>query len=260
VGSCDHIPREWERDETGLQNPGASRRQNRAAAGRLGGESPEARRAQAHFLRPCDSSTMKSKVAAPDVGRLPERRAHAQATAAGNWIQLYSYAGNGLQVGTLNARPLVLGTNNTRRMEIGAAGGVTVVGNFTATGTKSFAAVDPADSKRAIYFAALEGPEAGTYFRGTARLKDGEAVIELPGYFTRVTEPQRLTVPASASSSSTSWCRASARAISTSRSSGPTICLSRGRCRSRNVTVRARNGSRNVPSGGRSEGAEGECP
>ncbi|HSK77645.1 MAG TPA: hypothetical protein VLQ45_14440, partial [Thermoanaerobaculia bacterium] len=113
----------------------------------------------------------------------------------GGWTEILSISGNGLAIGTYGAVPLVLGTNNTNRMEIGGNGGVTINGNFTVTGgTKNFAVVDPADSQRAIYFAALEGPEAGTYFRGTARLKDGEAVIELPGYFTRVTEPERLTV------------------------------------------------------------------
>jgi hypothetical protein len=112
----------------------------------------------------------------------------------GGWSELLSTTGNGLAIGTSGNTPLVLGTNSTNRMQIGGAGGVTVTGNFTVTGTKNFAVVDPADSQRAIYFTALEGPEAGTYFRGTARLKEGEAVIELPGYFSRVTEPEQLTV------------------------------------------------------------------
>ena len=76
----------------------------------------------------------------------------------------------------------------------GATGAVTVSGNFTVTGVKNFAAVDPADSGRAIYYASLEGPEAGTYLRGTAKTKGGEAVIELPGYFSRITETERMTV------------------------------------------------------------------
>ncbi|HSF42333.1 MAG TPA: hypothetical protein VLT87_21195 [Thermoanaerobaculia bacterium] len=119
----------------------------------------------------------------------------------GGWTELLSaWPSNGLAIGTLSTVPLVLGTNATNRMEIGGNGGVTITGNLaitgnmTVSGVKNFAVPDPADSRRAIYFTALEGPEAGTYFRGTARLKEGEAVIELPGYFSRVTEPEQLTV------------------------------------------------------------------
>jgi hypothetical protein len=72
--------------------------------------------------------------------------------------------------------------------------GATVNGNFTVTGVKNFAMPDPADAKKAIYYAALEGPEAGTYFRGTAKTCNGQAVIELPGYFSRITESERMTV------------------------------------------------------------------
>ena len=113
----------------------------------------------------------------------------------GGWAEFLAPAGNGLAIGTYSTVPLVLGTNSTNRIEIGGTGGVTVTGDFTVTGgTKNFAVVDPANAKSAIYFAALEGPGAGTYFRGTARMKDGEAVIDLPGYFSRITEPERLTV------------------------------------------------------------------
>jgi hypothetical protein len=73
-------------------------------------------------------------------------------------------------------------------------GNVRVEGTFTATGTKSFAIEDPTDPAREIYYAALEGPEAGTYIRGSAQLVDGEAVIELPGHFASVTADQGLTV------------------------------------------------------------------
>lgn len=112
----------------------------------------------------------------------------------GGWSEFMQVSGNGLILGTLGSTPLILGTNSTNRLQIGAAGGVTVTGNFTATGTKSFAAVDPADSSQALYYAALEGPEAGTYVRGTARTSKGEAVIKLPDHFARLTEAERLTV------------------------------------------------------------------
>lgn len=112
----------------------------------------------------------------------------------GGWAELLQVDGNGLLIGTSVDDPLILGTNSTNRLQIGATGGVTVFGDFTATGVKSFAVVDPADSRRAIHYAALEGPEAGTYVRGTAKTSGGEAVIELPGYFARITEAERMTV------------------------------------------------------------------
>ena len=115
------------------------------------------------------------------------------------------------RLNSMNNYPIVILTNGTERMRvtstgdvgIGTAspssklsvnGNVTITGSLTATGTKSFAVVDPGDARQAIYYAALEGPEAGTYFRGTARTSGDEAVIDLPDYFARITEPERLTV------------------------------------------------------------------
>jgi hypothetical protein len=88
----------------------------------------------------------------------------------------------------------------TERLRVSSSGVVTVTGNLqingtmTATGTKSFAMPDPADKTKALYYVALEGPEAGTYFRGSAKTVNGEVTIELPGYFARITESERMTV------------------------------------------------------------------
>jgi hypothetical protein len=41
--------------------------------------------------------------------------------------------------------------------------------------------------------AALEGPEAGTYIRGTAELRSGEARINLPEHFALVTNSDGVT-------------------------------------------------------------------
>jgi methionine-rich copper-binding protein CopC len=114
----------------------------------------------------------------------------------GGWNELLGVtASNGIVMGTEGADPMILGTNSTARMTFGASGGVTVTGDFTVTGgTKNFAMVDPADESKAIYYAALEGPEAGTYFRGTAKTVNGKAVITLPGYFSRITENENITV------------------------------------------------------------------
>jgi len=114
--------------------------------------------------------------------------------ALGGWNEMLGVSGNGLIIGTNTSTPLILGTNATARMTIASTGAITVPGNFTVTGTKNFAVVDPADSKTALYYTALEGPEAGTYFRGSAKTVNGEVVIELPGYFARLTESERMTV------------------------------------------------------------------
>jgi hypothetical protein len=100
-----------------------------------------------------------------------------------------------LILGTLGTSDLILGTNSANRMTInGSTGAITVPGNFTVSGVKNFAVVDPANSKQALYYTALEGPEAGTYYRGTAKTVNGMVVIELPGYFARLTEKDRMTV------------------------------------------------------------------
>ncbi len=75
-----------------------------------------------------------------------------------------------------------------------AADGVYSQGNFAASGTKAFVEPDPVDPSLVIKYVALEGPEAGTYFRGTARTTGGEAVIDVPVSFRDVTAEDGLTV------------------------------------------------------------------
>ncbi len=67
-------------------------------------------------------------------------------------------------------------------------------GNLSVTGTKSFAEPDPNDPSKMIDYVALEGPEAGTYFRGTGQVSDGTYVINVPEDFRLVTDSQGLTV------------------------------------------------------------------
>lgn len=69
-----------------------------------------------------------------------------------------------------------------------------VVGNLLVTGTKSFAHAHPTDPTKEITYVALEGGEAGTYIRGTSKLINGKAVIELPKHFSLVTSENSLTV------------------------------------------------------------------
>jgi hypothetical protein len=67
-------------------------------------------------------------------------------------------------------------------------------GNIGATGTKHFLDPHPTNPKVAIGYISLEGPEAGTYFRGRARFQNGMARITVPEHFRVVTDPEGLTV------------------------------------------------------------------
>ncbi len=72
--------------------------------------------------------------------------------------------------------------------------GVYANGNLGATGTKTFVEPHPTDASKVIKFVSLEGPEAGTYFRGTASTRGGVCVIEVPEPFRMVTDEDGLTV------------------------------------------------------------------
>jgi hypothetical protein len=72
--------------------------------------------------------------------------------------------------------------------------GVFAFGDYGGTGAKYFVEPDPADATKVIRYIALEGPEAGTYFRGTARFQRGRAVIEVPESFRMVTAVEGVTV------------------------------------------------------------------
>ncbi len=59
---------------------------------------------------------------------------------------------------------------------------------------KSFRVPDPEDPTRDIWYACIEGPEAAMYVRGTARLVNGRARIELPDHFRKLADEQGMTV------------------------------------------------------------------
>ena len=71
---------------------------------------------------------------------------------------------------------------------------VHAIGNLGATGTKAFLEPHPREPGKVIQYVALEGPEAGTYFRGRARFQRGLATIRVPEDFRMVTDPDGLTV------------------------------------------------------------------
>jgi hypothetical protein len=72
--------------------------------------------------------------------------------------------------------------------------GMWALGNTGASGTKSFVDPHPTDPSKVVRFISLEGPEAGTYFRGRGRFVRGKAVIEVPEAFRITTEEEGLTV------------------------------------------------------------------
>jgi hypothetical protein len=72
--------------------------------------------------------------------------------------------------------------------------GVFASGNIGATGVKDFVEPDPNDPTSVIVYSSLEGPEVGTYFRGTAQVVHHQAIIEVPEDFRIVTDDNGLTV------------------------------------------------------------------
>jgi hypothetical protein len=76
----------------------------------------------------------------------------------------------------------------------GGPWGVFAGGWLGATGVKAFLDPHPTDASLEISYVSLEGPEAGTYFRGRARFQNGTARIPVPEHFRFVTDPEGLTV------------------------------------------------------------------
>jgi len=72
--------------------------------------------------------------------------------------------------------------------------GVFAGGDMGATGTKPFVEPHPTDASKVIRYVALEGPEAGTYFRGRGKFQNGQAIIDVPESFRIVTDEDGLTV------------------------------------------------------------------
>lgn len=75
-----------------------------------------------------------------------------------------------------------------------AGGDLLLWGDLTVRGASRVVALDPESGQRSLHYAVPAGPEVGTYFRGTARLSGGEAVVELPAHFAHLTEERGITV------------------------------------------------------------------
>jgi hypothetical protein len=61
-------------------------------------------------------------------------------------------------------------------------------------GVKLFRVPDPDVATRDIWYGCIEGPELAMYVRGTARLVNGRARIELPDHFRKLADEQGMTV------------------------------------------------------------------
>jgi len=86
--------------------------------------------------------------------------------------------------------------NEVTRGDLGADStyGVFALGQIGATGAKPFIEPHPTDATKEVAYVALEGPEAGTYFRGRGRIHNGTGVIEVPESFRLVSDEEGLTV------------------------------------------------------------------
>jgi hypothetical protein len=82
----------------------------------------------------------------------------------------------------------LLGFNN------GTVYGVFAGGSIGATGTKFFVEPHPTDASKVIRYVSLEGPEAGTYFRGRGKFQNGLATIDVPEDFRMVTDSEGLSI------------------------------------------------------------------
>lgn len=59
---------------------------------------------------------------------------------------------------------------------------------------KNFRMDHPQDESKEIWYACIEGPEAGAYDRGTATLSGGEATVKFSEHFQLVSNPSTMTV------------------------------------------------------------------
>ena len=75
----------------------------------------------------------------------------------------------------------------------GGGFGVFSDGDFGGTGAKYFVQPHPENASQEIRYVCLEGNESGTYFRGSSRLVDGQAWIDVPEDFRLTTDTDGLT-------------------------------------------------------------------
>jgi hypothetical protein len=104
--------------------------------------------------------------------------------STGTTISYVAYSNVGIETHASGSGGSFYNTSGTATA-VAAAGGI----GLSSNGTKNFVQNHPEDPGAVIAYASLEGDEAGTYTRGTARLSGGEARIPLGETFQWVTNP-----------------------------------------------------------------------
>jgi hypothetical protein len=119
---------------------------------------------------------------------------------AGNHGRIQVYGGADGEIGQLRGELRADPASDGGRLELrDAAGNPTIVldgatGIITKSGLNGFRVPHPRDDRKEIVYGSLEGPEAGMYVRGTARVEGGRAVVKLPEHFAALARPGTLTV------------------------------------------------------------------
>jgi len=122
-------------------------------------------------------------------------------STTGNGIGVYGvHEGDGWGVYGNAVGPSGIGVRGT-----GGLWAVLAEGDLGASGTKSFVQPHPTDASKEVRFVCLEGNESGTYFRGSSRLVNGAALIEVPEEFRLVSEIEGLTVQVTALGDARVW-------------------------------------------------------
>jgi hypothetical protein len=75
----------------------------------------------------------------------------------------------------------------------GESATVVIEGNLSVTGQKNFLHQHPTQPEKEFVYVALEGGEAGTYWRGTATLSGARTEVVLPEHFSLVTSTTGMT-------------------------------------------------------------------
>lgn len=107
----------------------------------------------------------------------------------------FGVIGEGTTAGVVGARTDSAGAIQTFA-HVGGSGadGLYTPFNLSVAGTKSFVEPHPTTPGAVIKYVALEGPEAGTYFRGRSRIRGGFAVVDVPEHFRLASDEEGLTV------------------------------------------------------------------
>ena len=146
-------------------------------------------------------------------GTVPELAGVRGIASSGAVVESFNYADAGVrgegksQLGVLGISNLggigVIGAtfdsaSPSTYVSAGTLGNLTnavlAFGNLSATGSKSFIEPHETDASKLVRYICLEGPESGTYFRGSAQIVRGRAVISVPEDFRMVTDSEGLTV------------------------------------------------------------------